>query len=144
MLADVTKLLERANKLNPDDYLVITSLGNIYYDLGQINKDNKSNLKAREFYKKALEKNEKDSNVRTDYGLTFLLTEKPDREVAIREFEKALKENAKNEKALIYITQAKVESKNVSEANHYLARLKEVNSKSEQITRLESLISQNK
>lgn len=142
LLADVTKLLERANQINPDDYLVITSLGNLYYDLGQINKDSESNMKAREFYKKALVKNEKDANVRTDYGLTFLLTDNPSRELAIEEFEKALLENPKNEKALIYMTQAQLESENRDEANKYFAKLKEVNPNSEQISRLEGLMTQ--
>jgi tetratricopeptide (TPR) repeat protein len=141
LFTDVIRLLERANQLNPDDYLVIVSLGNIYYDVGQINKDSKSNLKARELYKKALEKNPKDTNVLTDYGLTFLLNDIPDKKRAIKEFETALSENPKNEKALVYMTQAQAEEKNTDEAKKYLTRLKEVNPNNERITSLEALIS---
>ncbi len=47
LMNDVAKLLQRAYNLNSDDYEVIVSLGNIYFDLGQINKDRTSNEKAQ-------------------------------------------------------------------------------------------------
>lgn len=144
LLEQVTGLLERAYRINPDDYDVLVSLGNIYYDLGQSKKDADLNLKARDFYKKALEKNSKDANVRTDYGLTFLLTEKPERELAIRELKTALELNPKNEKALVYMTQAQIGQGNFDEAGKYLIRLKEVNPENPRTGELEALISQNK
>ncbi len=142
LLDEISKLLERAYQINPNDYQVIVSLGNIYYDLGQLKKDSENNLKAREFYKKALDKNDKDPIVLTDYGLTFLLNDSPDRKQAIVHLEKALVTDSKNEKALFYITQAQIEDENVAEANKYLAKLKEVNPKNERIVELEKMISQ--
>ncbi len=144
LLEQVTVLLERAYKINPDDYDVLVALGNIYYDLGQLKKESDLNLKARNFYKKALEKNSKDVNVRTDYSLTFLLTQKPDRELAIRELKTALELNAKNEKALVYMTQAQIEQGDFDEAAKYLIRLKEVNAENPRAVEFETLISQNK
>lgn len=142
LLEEVSVLLDRAYQINSDDYEVIVSLGNILFDLGQIKKDSNSNLKAREFYAKALKKNEKDTNVITDFAMTYLLTESPDLEKAITEFEKALAVDPKNEKALFYMTQAQVENENLADAGKYLAILKEVNPKNERISELETMISQ--
>jgi hypothetical protein len=36
------KILERATKLRPDDYDVILSLGNAYFDVGYFSKDNEA------------------------------------------------------------------------------------------------------
>lgn len=142
LLEQVSILLDRAYKLNPDDYQVIISVGNISYDLGQIKKDNASNLKAREYYAKALKKNEKDTEVLTDYGMTFLMDESSDQQKAIEQFEKALTINQKNEKALFYMTQAQIDLENIDNANKYLVQLKEVNPNNERIKELESKILQ--
>ena len=138
LLAKVAKLLGRAHSLNGDDYQVIVSLGNVYFDLGQINKDSESNLKAREVYEKALAKNPKDINVITDLGLTYLLTQK-DQDVsrAISELEKALRQRPKHERALQYMTQAHLEVDNLEEATIYLAKLKDVNPKNSGLAGLE-------
>lgn len=143
LLENVQKLLERANQINPDDYQVLVALGNIYYDLGQINQDNQRNLKAREIYQKALEKNKKDTNVLTSYALTFLMNNPPERFKAITEFEKALEVDSKNEKALFFMTQTLIEEKNLEEAKKNLAKLKEINPKNNGIPELEKKITQN-
>ncbi len=139
LLGEVRTLLDRAHKINSDDYQVIVSLANINYDLGQIKKDEKSNLRSRELYEKALTRNPKDSNVRSDYGLTFLLSESPDRKKAVEEFEKALADNPKNEKALIYTSQSHIELGNKEKAAEFIAKLKKVNPKSKRIAEFESL-----
>lgn len=142
LLSEVAKLLQRAYDLNSDDYEVIVSLGNIYYDLGQINKDSKSNQKAKSLYEKALSKNPKDNNVRTDLGLTYLLTDSPQLEKAVEELEKALESDPKNEKALRYITQAYIKKENVQKASEYLSKLKEINSQNQGIAELEQKMEQ--
>lgn len=143
LLDNVKELLERAYKINPDDYQVIVSLGNVHYDLGQINSEEENNLRAREFYARALEKNAKDTNVRTDYALTFLLTRSPDRKKAIAEFQKALSENPKNEKALAYISQAYRESGEREKVSEFVAKLREVNPKNPMLAELEGKSSSN-
>lgn len=142
LLEEVRKLLDRAHALNPDDYQVLVALGNINYDLGQIKKDPASNLRARELYRQALEKNKRDSNVLTDLGLTYLLTAEPDREKAVEALGLALEADGRNEKALVYMTQARIESGEMGEAGKYLARLKEVNPDNDRIGEFEKKISQ--
>lgn len=142
LLNEVAILLQRAYSLNSDDYEVIVSLGNIYFDLGQINKDTEHNEKAKNLYLKALEKNPQDLNVRTDLGLTYLLTNSPQTEKAIAELEKVLDINPQQERALQFITQAQIEQGNKEKASAYLVKLKEVNSQNRGIAELEKKIGQ--
>jgi tetratricopeptide (TPR) repeat protein len=142
LLNKVEKLLQRAYELNSDDYEVIVSLGNIYFDLGQINKDQNSNDKARKLYIEALAKNPKDINVRTDLGLTYLLTESPQVEKASDELEKSLEIDPKNERALQYMTETQIKQGNNKKASEYLAKLKEVNAQNSGIEDLEKQIGQ--
>lgn len=140
LLNEVAKLLKRAYDLNSDDYEVIVSLGNIYFDIGQIKNDAASNEKARKLYLKALEKNPKDINVRTDLGLTYLLNESTQAEKASAELEKSLELDPKNERALQYITQAEIKQGNIEKARNYLANLKKVNAQNQGIADLEKQI----
>ncbi len=140
LLIEVAKLLQRAYDLNSDDYEVTVSLGNIYFDLGQINKDKKSNEKARNLYKKALDKNPKDINVRTDLGLTYLLSDSPQTGKAIEELEKSLEIDPKSERALQYVAQAHIKQGSIEKAEEYLAKLKEVNAQNKSIMDLENQI----
>ena len=142
LLQETAQVLERAYLINPNDYDVLVSLGNIYYDVGQLEKSSENNKKAREIYSKALAKNPQDTFVRTDYGLTFLLTENPEREKAIEELEKALEANPKNQKALYYISQALIETGKVEKAREKIAILKQMNPKSPGVGELEKLIAQ--
>lgn len=140
LLQDVARLLERAHKLNPDDYDVLVSLGNVRFDLGQVKKDEKLNLEARDLYGKALEKNGRDVSVRTDLGLTFLLNTTPQPEKAIKELNAALALDPKNEKALQYITQAYVDAGDRQNARKYLKELKEVDPQNPSVAELEGKV----
>lgn len=141
LLAEVATLLDRAHKLNPDDYQVIVSLGNVNFDLGQLKKDSGRNLQAREVYQKALKKNPKDIDVITDFGLTYLLSGNPDVERATVELKKALEQDAKHERALLYMAQAQIELKNSDEGANYLEKLKRVNPKYPGLSEMEKKLS---
>jgi predicted Zn-dependent protease len=142
LMNDVAKLLQRAYDLNSDDYEVIVSLGNIYFDLGQINKDKTSNENAKKLYLQALQKNPKDINVRTDLGLTYLLNDSPQVGRAIEELDKSLEIDPKNERALQYMTDARIKQGNSEKAGEYLAKLKDVNAQNKGIADLEKRIGQ--
>lgn len=144
LLAEVAKLLERAHNLNPDDYQVLVSLGNVDFDLGQINKDSGRNLKAREAYQKARLKNPKDTDVITDLGMTYLLSDPPDLKQAEEYLRKALEQSPNNERALQFMTQTQITAKNIDEAGKFLARLKSINPTNPGMRDLEAQISQAK
>ena len=127
MLAEVEKILKRAYNLNDKDYEVTVALGNLQFDLGFLNKKNENFAVAREYYSKALQQNPKDVNVRTDYGLTYFLQSPPETEKAIAEFQKSLLDNPKSERTLQFLTQALLQKGNTTEAEIYLAKLKEIN-----------------
>src|SRR5213595_3243095 len=49
IVRQAVKILERATKLHPDDYDVILSLANAYFDVGYFSKDNEALTNARTF-----------------------------------------------------------------------------------------------
>lgn len=127
LLNDVARLLNRVYADNPKDADVLTTLGNIYFDLGYSKKNNENLLRAREFYQKALEFKPNDANVRTDFGLTFFLIDPPETEKAIAEFRKSLVIDQKHEKTLQVLTQALLSENKNAEAEKYFEQLKQVN-----------------
>lgn len=137
LLSDIKKLLVRANELNPDDYDVLVSLGNVCFDIGRIEKNTESLAKARGFYAKALEKNSRDINVRTDLGWTYLFSDPAETDKAIGEFRKSLEINAQHEKSLQLISEAFIKDGRLADAKENLAKLRSVNPQNSEIARLE-------
>lgn len=142
LLAEVGRLLKRANEINKQDYEVIVALGNVYFDIGYFKKDNIRFQTAREFYTSALQQKPDDVDVRTDLGLTYFLTNPPENEKAIGEFQKSLQTNPKHEKTLQVMTQTLLSQNNAAEAEKYLIKLKEVNAENQYLAELESRLSQ--
>lgn len=142
LLTETSRILERANSLNPKDYEIIVALGNIYFDLGYINKDNEQFKKSRELYEKALRQRPSDVDVRTDFGLTYFLENPPQNEKAIAEFQKSLQENPQHEKTLQFLIQAYLKTGKKSEAENSLAQLKKINPNAPSLDEIEKQISQ--
>lgn len=142
LLAEVGRVLNRAYENNKQDYDVVVALGNVYFDIAYFKKDNAPFQKAREFYSQALQQNPKDVDVRTDLGLTYFLTDPPENERALAEFQKSLQTNPKHEKTLQVITQTFLAQNDAAEAEKYIAKLKEVNSANQYLAELESRLSQ--
>lgn len=140
LLEEVAKLLDRAHKLNPDDYDVLVSLGNISFDLGQIKKDESLNERARELYRNALSKNEKDANVRTSLGVSYLASQNADPKKAIEELNAAVEIDPKNDKALRYLAQAYADSGDKENAARFLEELKKVDPENPAVAELEQKI----
>ena len=140
LMADATRILERANSLDPKDYDVIVALGNSYFDTGYFAKDKASFQKARVVYGKALASKPDDADVITDVALTYFLDDPPELEKAVVEFNKALKFNPKHERALQFLTQTLLRQNNYDEAARTLDKLRAANPKNETIAGLESQI----
>ncbi|MBX7170119.1 MAG: tetratricopeptide repeat protein [Pyrinomonadaceae bacterium] len=143
-LPDVARMMTRVYEKNPKDFDTIIVLASLYFDIGENKGDNENLKKAREFYQKALEIKPKEIEVQTDLGLTYLLTDPPEPEKAIAEFQKSLQINPKHEKTLQNMIQAEIGAGKVSEAEKYLQKLKEVNPKNEEISDLVSKVEQAK
>lgn len=142
LLEEVARLLKRADELNPKDYDVIVALGNLYFDIGYDRKGNGNFQKAREFYQKALEQKPKDTDVRTDLGLTYFLTNPPETDRAIAEFQKSLQTDVKHEKTLQVLTQALLSEQKTDEAKKYLELLRAVNQNNENLPELTAQLAQ--
>ena len=142
LMTDVQRLIERANKLKPEDYEVLVALGNVHFDLGYFKKDNAQFDKAREIYLSALKEKPKDENVRTDYGLTYFLKTPPDYDTAIAEFNKSLELNPKHERTLQVMVEAYANQGKKQEAEKYLAKLEEVNPQNSTLPALKNKVAQ--
>ena len=140
LLTEVARLLNRAYENNPKDYDVIVALGNNHFDIGYSKKDNAELDKAREFYQKALTDKPGDVDVRTDFGLTYYLYQPPDFDKAIAEFQKSLQINPKHEKTLQVMAQSLLAENKITEAEKYVARLRQTNANNQFLAQLESQI----
>ena len=78
LLPDAIRVMERGLALGPNDRDLQIGIGNGYFDVGYFNKDNASFVKAREYYRKALEKMPTDTDVRVDLALSYFLLDPPD------------------------------------------------------------------
>lgn len=83
--------LEKVTKENPDDAAAWASLGNLYFDTGNLQK-------AITAYTRSLALKPNDANVITDLGVMYRRSGQPNK--AIEEFDKAAKIDPKHETAL--------------------------------------------
>lgn len=143
-LAEAARLLNRAFESNPKDYDVIVTLGNTFFDIGYFKKDNAAFEKSREYYQKALDSKPSDVDVRTDFGLTYFLTNPPEYEKAVAEFQKSLQINPKHEKTLQVAAQTYLAQNKIAEAEKFVARLKEANANNQYLAQLETQIANSK
>lgn len=143
-LAEAGRLLNRAYENNPKDYDVTVTLGNTFFDIGYFKKDNAAFEKSREYYQKALETKPSDVDVRTDFGLTYFLTNPPEYERAVAEFQKSLQINPKHEKTLQVAAQTLLAQNKIAEAEKFVARLKEANASNQYLAQLETEIADRK
>lgn len=127
LISESARLLQRAYVANPNDFDVTVALGTAFYDIASMKNQNDGFIKARELYGKALEIKPDDATVRADYGSTYVFANPPDFAKANAEIQKALQTDPKNQRALLLMTQSLIKQNIPSEAEKYLARLREIN-----------------
>jgi tetratricopeptide (TPR) repeat protein len=116
---DAVKYFGRANKLRPDDYGTLVSLGNTLFDAEKF-------ADAGGWYAAALAKKPGDVNVRTDYGLTFLLREPAQIERAVAEFKRSLELQPGHAQTLQNLAVAYTRQGDAVQARATIARLEAV------------------
>jgi tetratricopeptide (TPR) repeat protein len=121
--------LKQANKIKPDDYETIVNLGNTNFD-------SKNYAEAEKWYASALTKKADAVDVRTDYGLTFLLRDPPDYERAIAEFNRSLETDPNHVQTLQNLTVAYTKKGDAEKASATLARLESADAKNTSISKL--------
>ncbi len=129
LVEEAKRLLIRANSLDPKDYEVLVDLGNAHFDTGYFKKDSASFKLARETYEKAMVAKPNDADVATDFALSFYVDEPSDLKRAVLEFQKALKINPKQERALQFLTSTYIRESDFTSAQKTLDQLKEANPK---------------
>ncbi len=110
------EFLKKANAIQPDNYEVIVNLGNAYFDAGKWDE-------AEKWYTTALGKKPENVDVRTDFGLTFVMRDKPDYDRAISELKKVLETNPSHALALQNLTVAYTKKPDAVNAAATLAKL---------------------
>jgi len=111
-------------KENPDDIQAWTVLGNLYYDQGAQAGDLNMFAAAVDAYKKVLELDPKQNDVRTDMALAHLFL--GDTEKAIAELKKVLENNPNHVNAILDLGYANKVAGNISETIKYWEKFLEV------------------
>ena len=142
LISESSRLLQRAYDANPKDFDVTVALGTAFYDIASMKNQNDGFIKARELYGKALELKPDDATVRADYGSTYVFANPPDFGKANAELQKALQKDPKNQRALLLMTQSLIKQNNPTEAEKYLARLREINPQTPTMAQLTTQMAQ--
>lgn len=124
---------DQAANITPPTYEDVVNLGNAYFDIRQYEK-------AEKWYEQALKQKPDDTNVRTDYGITFVEREQPDFDRAIKEFRTSLEANPKHEPTLYNLGVAHFKKGNAEEAKKTLALLEQANPQSQLVSRLKQIL----
>ncbi|MBK8302286.1 MAG: tetratricopeptide repeat protein [Chloracidobacterium sp.] len=113
-------LYEAANKIKPGEVEPMVKAGNAYFDAEKYEP-------AEKWYLKALEKDPKNINARTDLGLTFFLREPRNIERAIKEYKAALALDPNHEITLQNLVLAYTENGDKENLAQTMEKLKSVN-----------------
>jgi tetratricopeptide (TPR) repeat protein len=136
-LDDVARLLKRVQESSPQDSEVLTSLGDV--ELIKAQTGDKKRLKSAEsYYRKSLSVKGEDSSVRSNLGVVYLNMDPPAFAQARGEFEKALKTDPTNERALQGAAVASIRSGDASGARLFIEVLKRSHPDSDSIRQLET------
>jgi tetratricopeptide (TPR) repeat protein len=119
----------RADKIRPGDYDTLVKLGNATYDAQKF-------AEAERWYAQALAKKPDEVNVRTDYGLTFMLRDPADYDRAVAEFQRSLARDPKHVQTLQNLTVAYTRKGDAANAKTTLAKLEAVAPDSDTLPRL--------
>ncbi|MFZ1700509.1 MAG: tetratricopeptide repeat protein [Pyrinomonadaceae bacterium] len=139
-LGEAERILIRAGRLNPRDFDVFVALGNAEFDIAFFNRDSAKFAAARATYQKALEIKPGDLDVQTDLALTYFLPEPPDNEKAAGALEKVIAADPKHSRSMGFLAQTYLRLGKIADAEKMLAKLKELDPKSELIADIEKQI----
>ncbi len=140
LLKETLRLLERVNSARPEDYDVLVALGNTHFDIGTFAGETERFPTARGIYDRAAAIKPDDANVRTDIALTYFLQRPAAYDQAAAEFERAIRSDPKNERALQFLVQTHWQSGKQAQAAEALAKLRAVNPANQVIPELESML----
>jgi cytochrome c-type biogenesis protein CcmH/NrfG len=133
---DAVRLLQQANKLQPDNVEPLAALGDVNADAG--------NARAAEkWYDAALALKPDDADVRASLARLFLVADQPDYDRAVTELRRALQSDPRNESALQFLAFALAQKGDAAGARDALSRLEKVNPDSAAIPRLREALNAN-
>lgn len=134
IMAEIERLRERVNS-NPDDLASTLRLANLLHDVHIFDQ-------AVMYYRKYLERNEKDPDARVDMGICLFELGKVNE--AIAEIEKALSYAPNHQLALYNLGVVNLASGNVEKAREYFQRCIDVNPDAEVAQKAKRMLEQHK
>ncbi len=128
VLPDVVRILKRVEVANqPAPQVVLDAIGDALFILGQESGAQSQIREAREYFVKSARLNPTDADVQCKIGLTYYLAEPADLTSAISFYNKALRLDSANEKALESLIQPLIQIVATERAEQSLAALKKNN-----------------
>lgn len=127
------EFLKKAGELKPDDYVTTVNLGNAYFDSGKYED-------AEKTYAAALAKKPEDLDVRTDYGLSFMMRTAPDYDRAVKEFGAVLERDPNHKMALQNMAAAYAKKGDSKKANETVAKLEAIDPQNGSLAKLKEEI----
>lgn len=124
---EAVKFYEAASALRPADTEPMIKAGNAYFDSNKFED-------AEKWYLRALDKDPKNLNVRTDLGLTFYLRSPRDIDRAIKEYKASLAINPDHEVTLQNLALAYREKGDTENNRATMEKLKKINPNNELVT----------
>ncbi len=134
VMAEIERLRQRVNS-NPDDMASTLRLANLLHDVHIFDQ-------AVMYYRKYLEKNEKDPDARVDMGICLFELGRVNE--AIAEMEKALSYAPNHQLALYNLGVVNLASGNIEKANEYFKRCIDVNPDAEVAQKAKRMLEQHK
>jgi tetratricopeptide (TPR) repeat protein len=142
-LSHGARILKRAHDLDPKDYKTTVLAGDAHFLVErQGNGDPKLIAEARKLYEAALAAQPDDVVVRTKLGLTYFYDRPPDARRAIREYQRALQLDPRQEMALQSLAAALIETGGLDEAAKRLDELEKVNPSNAELPGLRAQLEQ--
>lgn len=132
----VIEYLSRAYSIDPKkatEREIPQAIGQWYYE-------QKNYAEAEKWFRRALEYKPDDAQVLIELGATFIERDPPDPDKAIQYLGSALRLNPKDSHALTHLVEAHLKKKDLKGAEEALSRLKEADSKNENIASLQNQI----
>ena len=138
VMREAARLLTRVEESRRDDRVLIVFIGNVYFDIGAMAKDEDAVLTARRYYERALALQGGDAEVIADIGMTYTMTTPPDYRKALTYYVQAGAADERNERTLEGFVDAYIALGERSKADEYLGRLKAVNAGNRRLAEFEA------
>lgn len=139
-LPETVEYLKKAYEVSPGEFTKQSDLKGALGFIAIFYSDQKNYDEAETWFRRSLEANPNDAEVRVELASTFIQRQPPAPEKAIQELQVALKSNAKDTHALSHMVEAYALKKDARAADEALNNLKQIDPSNKRIAALQNMI----